>query len=180
MKKQILDGQVLIPQKMSTPTKCDFCHNIPKTNILYPFKFEHSLAFICYHCIDAKRKQSAKEFSDADRLYIGTKTHKCGHGQGVLKKDLGVFHERNGLVKYLKIYHCKKCGAYVMDTKTYEANFSLMKQYNLIDSKTGLKTSKFSTSTISPREKKTIKNEIPDHLQWAAKHPYQGGGCSGK
>ena len=180
MKKQVLEGKVLIPQKMSFPVKCEFCEIAPKTSILYSLELDNGKKQICYNCIEKKKRQSSYKFSFDDKLHIGTKKHICGYGKNMFDEKVGAFSEKSGQIKYLKIYQCKKCGVFIVDGKTYEKNHSLFNQYVLIDTKSGKEMVKFSSTGISHRPKIKTESEAPTHLQWAAKHPYQGGGFSGK
>lgn len=180
MKKQVLDGRTLIPEKIFGQKKCDFCQKHPKTNILYPFKIDELNKWICYKCIDEKRKQSAHQFTYDDEVHIGTKKHRCGYGKNMFCSQIGAFTEKNGRIKYIKIYQCNKCGAYIVDAKSYEKNFALFNQYNLFDTKSGKPIIKFVATERSLRPKQREELEAPAHIQWAVKHPYQGGGFSGK
>lgn len=180
MKQQILEGQILIPEKTSVPEKCEFCNQIPKANILYSYECENLSKRICCRCIEKKKRESAHHFSNDDKIYIGTKKHSCGYGKSMFDHQLGGFREKNGKIQYLPIYQCKKCGAYIVDGKTYEKYSSLLHRCTLIDTKSGITRAPFISTGRPLRPQKKIKTEAPDHLQWAAKHPYQGGGFSGK
>lgn len=180
MKKQVLDGQSLLPEKVYNQEKCDYCMKTPKPNILYSFDCENSSQRICFKCIQAKRRQSAHLFTSDDKIYIGTKKHSCGYGKSMFSQQLGRFHDKKGKLIYIPIYQCKTCGAYIVDGKTYEKNSSLLQQCVLINTKTGITLTKFTATERALRPQKKITTEVPDHLQWAIKHPYQGGGCSGK
>ena len=180
MKKQVLDGQLLIPEKISVPEQCEFCNNTPKENVLYSYICENLNKRICYRCIEKKKRQCAHHFTDNNTIYIGTKKHRCGYGKSMFDHQLGRFCEKSGKIQYLPIYQCKKCYAYIVDGKTYEKHSALLHQCTLIDTKTGKTRSQIIFTGRSLRPPQKITTEIPDHMKWAAKNPYQGGGCSGK
>ena len=179
MKKQILEGIVLIPEKLTVPVECDCCGEFPATKILYSSKNGGKMR-ICFNCIQNKKRQTARIFTLEDKIHIGTKKHICGYGTNMFDEKVGAFSEKNGKTRYLKFFQCKKCGVYIVDGKTYEKNRPLFDQYVLIDTKSGKEIVKFNATGISHRPQIKKESDVPAHIQWAAKHPYQGGGCSGK
>jgi hypothetical protein len=69
---------------------------------------------------------------------------------------------------------------YFVDEEVYHQNSFYFDKYRIINSQTQKEMVKFNAATKYLRPTQKNEAEVPAHLQWAVKHPYQGGGFSGR
>jgi hypothetical protein len=80
------------------------------------------------------------------------------------------------------LYNCPICRKNFLPINEFRENVYYLGDRILINSDTGKPFERYKLpETYIPGKKHSHeKMEIPESLQWAAKHPYQGGGFSGK
>lgn len=111
-------------------------------------------------------------------LYIG-KTHRCSK---VVFEKVPYYFCKGDKRKKVFVYNCPECGENFLPLDEFREHSFYMEQYKLISADTGKPYIIYKTpeSYLPGKKYQHEKREIPESLQWAAKHPYQGGGFSGK
>lgn len=124
-------------------------------------------------------------------IYVGkplNTTHNCE-----IKKEqyipYRVYFKLKGRIQKelpLTVIQCPKCKNIYLSEKTYKKHWFEFKRYYFIHTKTGKPPKQMLRVNSKPPEKnfniKIDKKELktPQYIVNGLKHPFQGGGCSGK
>ena len=183
-KKKTIDGIVYYPQKCVQNCNCSKCNKFIYSNTLvYSAENINSTKIVCVECVnkiflknqEAKNKE-ATEYPTEQPLYVGTK-HDC---KKTVYETIPFYFINNNKSQKINIKKCPFCQKYFIEEEDYNKKSFYFHKYKLINTHTGKELIKFTLEKSFYREQQKTVQEIPSHLQWAAKHPYQGGGCSGK
>ena len=115
-------------------------------------------------------------------IYVGVKEkHICNDIQQEPSDCYGKFEVNGKQLLTLPIKICTVCGRITLSSKYYEKNKHKLTKYSFINARSGKPylQIKPSENYVSGFKTKTTR-EIPDSVIWSMKHPFQGGGCSGK
>ncbi|MGN1409649.1 MAG: hypothetical protein ACI4XJ_05675 [Eubacteriales bacterium] len=185
-KKKIIDGIIFFPLKKHDEAICVKCERyINSEKTAYATSTINPTKLLCVDCMNHMaaqnlqvKEKNAVEYPKDRELYIGT-THKCSNC--VFEKQF-FFFCKDGKSKKIVVKKCLVCDNYFLDFKNYEHNLFYLDEYLLFRSSTGKEMIKFEQSENYLPSRKTEQEQIdiPDTVRWAATHPYQGGGCSGK
>ena len=115
-------------------------------------------------------------------IYVGVKgKHICNNTPQELYDCYGKFDVNGKQLLTLPIKICNVCGRIVLSGKYYEKNKYKLTKYSFINSYTGKPYLEIKPSENYVRGfKSNTSREIPNSVIWSMKHPFQGGGCSGK
>ena len=185
-KKKTIKGITYYPQKQKRTCDCANCGaSIIENDRSYAVGTISSDIIFCAKCVnsifreDLKQKdKNAIEYPEERILYIG-KTHRCS--KVVFEKTPYYFCKGNRRKKVF-LYNCPVCGEYFLPIDEFREHAFYMEDYKLVSADTGKPYIVYKTpDAYTPGKKyQHERQEIPESLQWAAKHPYQGGGFSGK
>ena len=185
-KSKTIEGITYFPQKHHDEGCCTKCGNSFDTFAkVYRVGSLSSSEYVCAKCVNRlyMEKQVAKdrgavEFPLDDTIFVGTR-HKCGK---VILESIPFYFKNEEKAKKIIIKKCPVCTAYFVATDVQRANSFYFQRYNLISTDTGKKIlpSVIPGFVASNRKREYEKEEIPESVQWALAHPFQGGTCSGK
>ena len=117
-----------------------------------------------------------------NKIYVNDfKNHQCG--KKMLKKAQGQFNcSANNEQLTLPIKVCECCRAVIISGKTYISNRDSLNGYVFRNGRTGQPILNISRSdNYCPNHNNNDKKlKASSTVIWALKHPFQGGGCSGK
>jgi hypothetical protein len=145
--------------------------------------------YYCLNCINKLKinfieqiKQKAFVYPVQKKLYVGS-NHQCGEKITDFIYCLAYFMVGNS-GRLLPLRKCKKCGEYFIILNDAKKHDKFLQKYILINPQTQkqiyipyVTKEMFSPHACSNTRKPA---EATPQEQWAAKHPYQGGGFSGK
>ena len=127
------------------------------------------------------------DFPKSEPIFFGTKNHTCGVSQ--LETCMARFYKKNAQVVY-SLFYCPTCKKYIFKNrsgKKQQRKLDNLREYTLINAYTGEKIKSFGEKYgVIPNERRTAYpakakvEESPLSVQWAASHPFQGGGCTPK
>lgn len=127
------------------------------------------------------------DFPKSEPIFFGIKNHPCGVSQLEIRKVR--FYKNNTQMVY-QLFYCPSCKQYIFKNeseKKKQRKLNNLCEYTLINAYTGKKIKNFEEKySFVPSEKRTAypikakKKEPPLSVQWAASHPFQGGGCAPK
>ena len=188
-KKAWLDQLQYSFRKTESGSLCSKCGRHIKSKRSYFPKANPEVA-ICGYCYGREVAQNnkektaqAREISPSTEIRVGKlKAHVCNGSNHQLLLEYGKFVETGRNQTLLcPVYICPECGALFIDSKRYEKLKYKLADYSFVNANTGKPYLELKTSEdYVPGFKASIKREIPDSVIWSVKHPYQGGGCSGK
>lgn len=152
-------------------------------------KYDNPEDYYCLNCINKLKadfneqlKQKAFAYPIQKKLYVGS-NHQCGEKITDFVYRLAYFTAgRSG--RLLPLRQCKKCGEYFIILNDAKKHAKFLQKYTLMNPQTQKRIyipyvtkEMFSPRAYSNQGKPV---EATPQEQWAAKHPYQGGGFSGK
>ena len=183
-KKKNIGGIIYFPQKQHQVCYCSKCSTfIDSTILAYLVGNLNSNNMVCSRCVNkmfmenqVAKDKGAEPFSTETSLYVGIK-HSC---LKQVYESIPFYFINNEKSKKITVKKCPNCNAYFIDTDVYNKNSFYFDKYRLINSQTKKEIVKFKSTTQNLRSKIRTASEVPAHMQWAAKHPYQGGGFSSK
>ncbi len=185
-KKKTINGVTYYPKKRHEDGYCQNCGlYITESTSVYRKGSEDSSELICAKCVNdmfvekqRDNDRSIVEYPVEERLFVGTR-HKCGK---VTLENIPFYFENEGRMVKVVIKKCPKCNSFFISSESRRANSYFFKKYQLLSAETGkpLPQSVVEGFVGSNRKKEYEKEEIPNSVQWAIKHPFQGGSCSGK
>ena len=139
----------------------------------------------CPHCVNSiyseDQKQKDKKitkYPNNEPIYLG-KNHRC---RNVVYEKVPYLFFKNGKRKKVYLYNCPICGRNFLPLDEFREHAYYLEDNKLISTDTGKPyvPYKIPESYMPGKKYYHDKMEMPESLQWAAKHPYQGGGFSGK
>ena len=183
-KKKNIGGIAYFPKRHHPDCYCLKCNKfIDSTMLAYLVGNLNSNDMVCSGCINkmymenrVAKDKGAEAYPSDLPLYVGIK-HSC---LKQIYENIPFYFINGNVSKKITVKKCPSCGEFFIDTETYNKNFIYFDQYKLINSQSRKKMVRFITTTQCFHPQKKLESEIPTHLQWAAKHPYKGGGFSGK
>lgn len=174
--------------KKRFPVCCVQCGKriFPETQ-LYAKDTEHSRFVFCRECIMRLSDQYHNEtngripFPKEMPLHIGLVGHFCSNKESQMIPQTAIFRRKTRSA-IVPVFYCQECKRYFMGTTEYQQNCLILSDYNLHHTLTG---KPFPGNTVSNSEpssacKQDQDPKFPSFVVWSHKHPYQGGGCSGK
>ena len=183
-KAKNIDGITYFPRKQHQNCYCSKCNKfIESTTLSYLVGNLNSNRIICTQCVNTlftenqvTKDKGTNPFPTEIPLYIGI-SHSCPKQP---YENILFYFINEEKIKKINVKKCTNCGKLFIDTESYNKNSFYFSKYRLINSLTQKEIVKFNSATqfFHPQQKSTP--EIPAHLQWFAKHPYRGGGFSGK
>lgn len=183
-KKKNIAGIVYFPRKQHPNCNCSKCKVfIDSSTVAYLVGHLNSDEMMCGSCVNAlfmenqiAKDKGAEPYDVNIPLYVGIR-HGCNKQ---IYENIPFYFINEEKSKKINVKKCPKCGMYFVDEEVYHQNSFYFDKYQLINSQTKKEMVKFNTATKYLHPTQKIETEVPNHLQWAAKHPYQGGGFSGK
>lgn len=187
-KKSQIKGIRYYSKKTPFNAQCSLCKRIINSKNSY-YSENTPDELICGKCYSAlcvldnnEQTISAKIIETEKTIYVGAKvTHLCEGKSVFLTECYGKFKCKSSHL-ILPIKMCTNCNNIFLSSKLYEKHKHKLCKYKFINNKTG---KPYVEATLSENynshlteEKQAV--EIPASVQWAIKHPFQGGGCSGK
>ncbi len=170
---------------------CDGCGAIIKypQRVYSAIRYDSPLNHYCSKCIEKlktdfqkKAKQNAFAYPTEKKLYVGN-SHQCGERVENFVYHLAYFTTgRSG--RLLPLRRCKKCGEFFLLLDDAKKNAKFIQKYVLVNPKTKKQICipyiPKNMCTPFPYSNEGRAAEATPLEQWAARHPYQGGGFSGK
>ena len=183
-KKKNIAGIVYFPRKQHPNCNCSKCKVfIDSSTVAYLVGNLNSDEMMCGTCVNAlfmenqiAKDKGAKPYDVNIPLYVGIR-HGCNKQ---IYENVPFYFINEEKSKKINIKKCPRCSMYFVDEAVYHQNSFYFDKYQLINSQTKKEMVKFNAATKHLRPTQKSATEVPAHLQWAAKHPYQGGGFSGK
>lgn len=145
---------------------------------------DHSTVY-CAQCMvviyRADQKQKDKniiEYPKDKAIYLG-KNHVC---RNVVYEKIPYLFNKGEKQKKVYLYNCPVCGRNFLPLDEFKEHAYYLEDATLISTDTGKPyvIYKIPETYMPGKKHHHDRMEIPESLQWAAKHPYQGGGFSGK
>ena len=167
---------------------CGFVFKQPH-RVYSAIKYDNPQNYYCLKCIEqlkldceAQARKRAFEYPVTKKLYVGS-NHQCGEKIENFIYRLAYFKiGRSG--RLLPLRQCKNCGEYFIILSDAQKYAKFLQRYTLINPKTKqqMYIPYITKNMYSPRSYSNQGKpaEATPQEQWAAKHPYQGGGFSGK
>ena len=187
-KKALINGNQYYSAKTVEGSTCYKCQrHIHSKNSYYSIKFPRK--FLCNSCYrklvsNHVKKQMIEAITiDTETIiYVGVKgRHICNNAPQELNDTYAKFDVDGKQFLTLPIKVCNSCGRIILSGKYYEKNKQKLTKYSFINSRTGKPYLEIKASeNYVPGFKSNTTREIPNSVIWAMKHPFQGGGCSGK
>ena len=186
MKKQTLDNHsYTMITSLNSKDKCGYCGSRVS---LYKRDIGWNGLYICEKCLsnkrkalEKKRKENALVVNQSDKIYLNSLGHDCN--DALIEKYCTLTDHRrikNNII-YFNMLYCEKCKKFFLAEKIYNTHKSYFEQYTIYNNhKANKKIELFKPIPITRRTETKKEIDMPSHIQWAAKHPYQGGGFSGK
>lgn len=183
-KKKNIAGIVYFPKKQHQDCNCSKCNRfIDSTTTAYLVGHLNSNEMMCKLCVNklftenqVAKDKGAAPYDVSCPLHVGLR-HECNKQT---YENIPFYFINEEKSKKINVKKCPQCGMYFIDESDYHQNSFYFDKYRLINSHTKKELVKFTATTKHLHPTQKIENEVPAHLQWAAKHPYQGGGFSGK
>ena len=180
-KQRTINGITYRPRKTNTQSVvCSMCKRIC-CNLAF-YEDTNTSNIFCLKCInvltnkDKKDKmKSATSYPITRSLYVGKNSHQCGNSNDLYENTTFVFGQGENKV-YIGVNRCKICGNYIISYNDYEKYKRNLKDYKLLSSKNNKPITESSGFVYYPRWAPKTSSDLPNHVQWAAKHPYSGGG----
>ena len=181
-KSKNIGGTVYLPVKQHDECRCSKCGAyISSKDKVYVCMSSGNIS--CFKCMDKlfaqerlAKEHNAKNWPVNKPLYVGLR-HDCGKQ---VYETVSFYFSNGSIKKKIQVKLCHKCGKYIVETDTYKRNVLLFEAYRMINTKTNKDIIKLNGFVRSVRGEDKHALEATPQEQWAAKHPYQGGGFSGK
>ena len=172
--------------KRNTVTVCEQCHKKMLINTqVYAKGSQSSEQIFCRECTTRLSDQYQYEvfgrvpFPNDVPLYIGLIGHPCSQLLGDYSRFPAIFRSK-GRFACLSVRHCPQCDRYFIEQKDYQNNTHVLSAYSLIHTATGKPMPCSRQSVGISYSDLDIEPEFAPSVVWSYKHPFQGGGCSGK
>ena len=193
MAKKIKIGLAVytLNNKYCSEVRCTGCECIIKQphRAYSAIKYDNPKNYYCLACLNKMKidfqeqsKQRAFAYPKQKKLYIGS-NHKCGEKIDDFAYRLAYFQIGRS-ARLLPLRQCKQCKEYFMILSDAKKNAYILQPYTLINPQTKkqIYIPYYPKNMVSPKpysnQGKLV--EATPREQWAARHPYQGGSCSGK
>lgn len=174
------------PVERKNALNCTHCgKRLPAGTQIYAKNTPNGRLVVCRECIMRLSDQYQNEtygripFPQEEPLYVGLVGHFCVNRETKMIPKTAIFRRKTQKA-VAPVYHCQECGRYFMSTPDYQKNCSIISAYNLHHTMTNKPFPGRSITASSEKSSSKKEQEHPDQVVWAYKHPYQGGGCSGK
>lgn len=185
-KVKTIAGVTYYPIKQHPDGICNRCGDVLcNHSLVYLIGKRDSNEMNCANCVNELFAESNKIknleadcFPTENWLLVGER-HGC---RSVTLESVPFYFENDGKSRKITIEQCPKCRRYVVPLSVYSSNLFYFEKYKMLKSSTHKPhiSSVAQGLKVSHIKREYEKTEIPESLQWAAKHPYQGGSFSGK
>lgn len=171
--------------KRKNALNCSHCgKRLPAFTEIYAKDTKNGRLVVCRECVMQLSDQYQNEtygripFPKEEPLYVGLIGHFCVDRESKMIPQTAIFRRKTQKA-VVPVYHCQDCGRYFIGMPEYQKHCMILSDYNLYHTLTSKPfPGRGSAIEISKEQKR--EKEYSDSVVWAYKHPYQGGGCSGK
>ena len=187
-KKALINQERYYSAKTVEGSTCYKCQRVIRSKNNY-YSINSPEKFLCNSCYcKMVSNHVKKQMIDAITIdtetiiYVGVKEkHACNNAHQELIDSYAKFDVDGKQLLTLPIKVCNSCGRIIISGKYYEKNKHKLAKYSFVNSRTGKPYLEIKASeNYVPGFKSNATREIPNSVIWAMKHPFRGGGCSGK